>query len=444
MIHVTLLHLTTRANWDFPLETKIAKTTPSHNLFRLSATTQTMATSTQLLPHARLAFLRIITPHGRASALDCHWINRTCFNNASVEPLLPSHTILPSNRIGHRTIGCCWYGTQTQPLSMMAGHNKWSKIRHKKGANDVKRAKLFSKASKALAVAVKQANGDVENFQVQTALQHAKSVQLSKERIQDAIKKGQGGGKNDGSNEFESLRFDAMIPIKSQENDIGQQYQVACVITALSDNRNRTTKNVRHIVTKAGGEFLPTNTLDYVFQHVGMILVSISVSENDDDAASKEDQLIECALDAGAINVEGEEGEEEEDDDDQSNVHESGSENSNISKSRRRMFVVTTDEKDLYQVVTELRSSLPENSFQIEQFEHRYVLVDDEHGGVELDGDTDNEDGNSDHSQASKKSHDKYDGSSWQQLEDILEKLEDDDDVDQIYHNATLKTKTTA
>ena len=349
---------------------------------------------------------------------------------------MPSHTILPSNRMDHR-VGCCWYGTQTQPLSMMAGHNKWSKIRHKKGANDVKRAKLFSKASKALAVAVKQANGDVDDFRVQTALQHAKSVQLSKERIQDAISKDQGGGKNDGSNDFESLRFDAMIPIKSQENDIGQQFQVACVITALSDNRNRTTKNVRHIVTKAGGEFLPTNTLDYVFQHVGMILVSISISENNDDAASKEDQLIECALDAGAINVEGEE------DDDISNIHESVSEN-DMSKSRRRMFVVTTDEKDLYQVVTELRSSLPENSFQIEQFEHRYVLVDGEHGGVELEGNADNDDGKSDHGQASKKSHVEKDGSSWQQLEEILEKLEDDDDVDQIYHNAFLKTKTRA
>jgi len=316
---------------------------------------------------------------------------------------------------------------------MMAGHNKWSKIRHKKGANDVKRSKLFSKASKALVVAVKHANGDVDDFRVQTALQHAKSVQLSKERIQDAIKKGQGGGKNDDTNDYESLRFDAMIPIKSQGNDTGQQYQVACVITALSDNRNRTTKNVRHIVTKAGGEFLPTHTLDYVFQHVGMILVSISASGNNDDAASQEDQLIEYALDAGAINVE--------EDDDESNGHESDSDN--ITRGARRLFVVTTDEKDLYQVVTALRSSPTENCFQIEQFEHRYVLVDDEHGGVELEGTVDNDDSDSDHRKVSKKSHATKDGSSWQQLEDILEKLEDDDDVDQIYHNATLKTKTT-
>jgi transcriptional/translational regulatory protein YebC/TACO1 len=322
-----------------------------------------------------------------------------------------------------------FYSTTTK-ATMMAGHNKWSKIRHKKGAKDVQRAKLLGKASKSLTVAVRLAGGDVDDFRVQTALLKAKDVQLSKERIQEAIQKGQGGGGGAGgkNDNYESLRFDAMIPIKPSSTAIPpaqqqqqQQQNVACIITALSDNRNRTTQNVRHIITKAGGELLPTDTLNYVFQHVGMILVvkeddeegdtgELTESPVSDDSSSVdwEDRLLECALEAGAINVEEEEeatgGDIDDDGDDGDDIN-------NETVSKLRTFIVTTEERDLYQVV----SALQKAKYRISQFEHRYVLLDDDHGGVALSDEA----------------------GSWERLGDILDKLDDDDDVDQVYHNAT-------
>jgi YebC/PmpR family DNA-binding regulatory protein len=251
----------------------------------------------------------------------------------------------------------------------LAGHNKWSKIRHKKGAKDAARAGILGKASRAITAASRDCNGDLTNLRLQSAIQHGKSVQLPKDRIQDAIAKAT-LSKNSGMQDLKNLRFDAMMTF-------GQQ-KVACIITALTDNRNRSTQNVRHLVTKAGGEFLPTDKLGYIFHQVGLVLV-----ENVQD----EDALFECALEAGATNVEAE-------DDDYD-----GSPTTN--------FVITTDEKELYQVVTALQA----DGYELAQFEHRYVLVDQEHGGVDL-----SEEGS-------------------EELDSFLEKMDEDEDVNNIYHN---------
>lgn len=249
-----------------------------------------------------------------------------------------------------------------------AGHNKWSKIRHKKGARDAARAGILGKASRAITAASRDCNGDLTNLRLQSAIQHGKAVQLPKDRIQDAIAKAT--SKNSSTQDLENLRFDAMMTF-------GQQ-KVACIITALTDNRNRSTQNVRHTVTKAGGELLPTDKLAYIFHQVGLVLV-----ENVQD----EDALFECALEAGATNVEA-----EEDDDD---------------GSRTTNFVITTDEKELYQVVTALQA----DGYELSQFEHRYVLVDQEHGGVDL-----SEEGS-------------------QELDSFLEKMDENEDVNNVYHN---------
>jgi YebC/PmpR family DNA-binding regulatory protein len=252
---------------------------------------------------------------------------------------------------------------------MFAGHNKWSKIRHKKGAKDAARAGILGKASRAITAASRDCNGDHTNLRLQSAIQHAKSVQLPKERIQDAIAKATSKNSGTGTQDLVNLRFDAMMTF-------GQQ-KVACIITALTDNRNRSTQNVRHTVTKAGGEFLPTDKLAYIFHQVGLVLV-----EN----VEEEDALFECALEAGATNVEAEE-------------DDGGSPTTN--------FVITTDEKELYQVVTALQA----DGYELAQFEHRYVLVDQEHGGVDL-----SEEGS-------------------EELDSFLEKMDENEDVNNVYHN---------
>lgn len=249
-----------------------------------------------------------------------------------------------------------------------AGHNKWSKIRHKKGANDKKKAALMGKASLAITAAAKECGGDMDNMKLQSAISHAKSVQLTKDRIEEAISKAT--SKAAADQDFESLRFDAMMSFDGTK--------IGCVITALSDNRNRTTQHVRHLVSKHGGEFLPTDNLAYMFVHVGWIVV---------DGVEDEDSLMECALEAGAENI-------EESDDDESD-------NNN--------FVVTTEEKDLFLVVTALRDA----SHNVSHFEHRYILQDQDHGGMELSPQGEEE------------------------LIDFLEKMDEDtEDVNNVYHNA--------
>jgi transcriptional/translational regulatory protein YebC/TACO1 len=191
-------------------------------------------------------------------------------------------------------------------------------------------------------------------------------VQLPKDRIEDAIAKA--SSKSTSDQDLVNLRFDAMMNFDG--------INVACVITALTDNRNRTTKNVRHLVSK-GGELLPTDNLAYVFVQVGLIVV---------EKVEDEDALLECALEAGATNVE-----EEEDNEDSSNN-----------------FIVTTDERDLWRVVTSLR----ESGYEVAQFEHRYIIQDQEHGGVELSKEGEEE------------------------LERFLEKMDENEDVNNVYHNA--------
>jgi transcriptional/translational regulatory protein YebC/TACO1 len=239
-------------------------------------------------------------------------------------------------------------------------------------------------------------NGDLTNLRLQSAIAHAKAVQLPRDRLEEAIEKGTAAYRNKkgAGADLENLRFDAMmrIAVEGQEENAAQ---VACVITALTDNRNRTTQQIRHLVNKTGGELLPTDNLNYLFHQVGVILVEQQPSQKDDHASSKqgeedfEDFLMDAALDAGAINVEELPPEEE---DDQSH----------------KTFLVTTEERDLWQVV----QSLQQNGYQISQFQHRYVLLDEEHGGVDLSADA------------------------WQAFDQFIDKLEDLEDVNHVFHNA--------
>ena len=144
----------------------------------------------------------------------------------------------------------------------MAGHNKGRKIRHKKGTNDVKKSLALGKASKSLAVVSKECKGDLSDPRLQAAIQHANSSKLPKDRIEDAIEKGRINATSKGS-EFFRLRFDGMMRLENNTTSIGadaSSFQVACIITTLSDNRNRTTQNIRSLVNKHGENFFRPTT----------------------------------------------------------------------------------------------------------------------------------------------------------------------------------------
>ena len=286
---------------------------------------------------------------------------------------------------------------QYQQCRTMAGHNKWSKIRHKKAANDKNRVKIFSKAAKAIIAASRACNGDTSNLRLQSAIAHAKAVQLPKDRIEDSIAKGSSSGdsKNTAA-DLETIRFDAMMEFGSSK--------VACIIKALTDNRNRTVQNVRYIITKSGGELLPTDKLSYIFVQVGLILVDnvVEKEETNDD-----DDLFECALDAGAINIE-QNDDDSADDNDTLDANQDD-DNREINPNRgRKSYTITTDEKDLWHVV----SSLQDAGYDVSQFEHRYVLQDQEHGYVDLTKE------------------------GIEALDQFLEKLDENEDVTNVYHNA--------
>jgi transcriptional/translational regulatory protein YebC/TACO1 len=307
---------------------------------------------------------------------------------------------------------------------MMAGHNKWSKIRHKKGANDVKKALLLGKASKSLTIVSKECKGDRSDPRLQAAIQHAKSVKLPKDRIEDAIDKGiatKGGGGDD----YFPLRFDAMMRFEDDGErntaNASSSVQVACIVTALSDNRNRTTQNIRHLVNKHGGEFLPTDHLNYLFEKVGHIEVESkpknSASSDDDSDCDHgddwsleefEEEMMDCALEAGATNVEPLEGDDEDEID------------ASIGSSRFRRFLVTTEDTDLWKVARALGASDSDDggSYTIAECEHRYVLKE-EYGAAEFVS-----------IRSESEAHDR--------LGDFLDRLDEDEDVHKVYHNAVL------
>lgn len=243
----------------------------------------------------------------------------------------------------------------------MAGHNKWSKIKRKKGVKDQARSTGFSKASRAITAAARTCDGDMSNLQLQSAIAHAKSIQLPKARIQDAIEKHQN---SKGQAELLNMRYDCMMSVAGQK--------VACILTALTDNRNRTAANVRSTINKAGGELLPTASLNYLFEHVGVVVV-----EN----VADEDTLWECALEAGATDV---------DVDGQS-------------------AMITCDASDLWNIVSVLR-----DDFQVAEFEQRYVTSDADLA-VSLDE------------------------AAQEQLDRFLDKLDEDEDVTHVYHNANSR-----
>ncbi len=166
----------------------------------------------------------------------------------------------------------------------MSGHSKWSTIKHKKGAADAKRGKLFSKLSRAIMVAAKEGGGDpATNLALQNAIEKARSYSMPKDNIERAIAKGTGEG-GDGSS-FETVVYEGYGP-----------EGVAVLVEALTDNRNRTASDVRHLFTKHGGNLGATGAVAWQFERRGVVLVAADGTDEDD--------LVLAAADAGADDVE--------------------------------------------------------------------------------------------------------------------------------------------
>lgn len=167
----------------------------------------------------------------------------------------------------------------------MSGHSKWASIKHKKGALDAKRGKIFTKIIKEITVAAKLGGGDLEaNPRLRTAVLKAKSENMPKDNIERAIKKGTGDLEGV---DYVELTYEAYGP-----------GGVAIMIEALTDNKNRTAADVRSILTKSGGNLGESGCVSYLFQRKGIISY--------DGSVYTEEQLFEPALEAGAEDVKGE------------------------------------------------------------------------------------------------------------------------------------------
>ena len=164
----------------------------------------------------------------------------------------------------------------------MSGHSKWSTIKHKKGATDAKRGKIFTKIIKEITVAAKMGGGDPEtNPRLRSALISARSENMPRDTFERAIKKGTGD--LDGVN-YEEILYEGYGP-----------GGVAVLVECLTDNRNRTIAEVRQVFNKAGGNVGTDGCVAWMFDKKGLIIV------NKED--SDEETLMELALDAGAEDI---------------------------------------------------------------------------------------------------------------------------------------------
>jgi YebC/PmpR family DNA-binding regulatory protein len=161
----------------------------------------------------------------------------------------------------------------------MAGHSKWAKVKHFKGAIDAKRAKIFSKLSREITIAAKIGGGDSDmNPRLRMVLLKCRTANMPRDNIERAIKKGTGGGE---AVNFEDLSYEVYGP-----------HGVALLVEVSTDNRNRTASDIRSIVTKNGGSIATPGSVSRLFHRQGQIIVLREVVG--------EDQLMELALDAGA------------------------------------------------------------------------------------------------------------------------------------------------
>ncbi|MBE6631552.1 MAG: YebC/PmpR family DNA-binding transcriptional regulator [Ruminococcaceae bacterium] len=238
----------------------------------------------------------------------------------------------------------------------MSGHSKWSNIKHKKEKTDAQRAKVFTKIGKEISIAVREGGPEpTSNSKLKDLIQKAKSLNVPNDNIDRIIKKASGAD----AVEYEELTYEGYGPSG-----------VAVIVTATTDNRNRTGGDLRHYFDKFGGNLGQTGCVSFMFDDKGIIIIE------DEDGKIAEDKLMEDALEAGAEDFSAEDG----------------------------AFEITTEPGDLEAI----RDALIEKGYvissaELDKIPQSYVTL------------TDEED--------------------IRHMELLIEHLEDNDDVQDVYHN---------
>jgi YebC/PmpR family DNA-binding regulatory protein len=170
----------------------------------------------------------------------------------------------------------------------MAGHSKWANIKRRKSAVDAKRGKLFTKIAREIQAAARMGGPDPDtNIRLRFALDKAKAANMPKENIQRAINRGAGLEKGDA---LEELTYEGYAP-----------HGIAVIVEVLTDNKNRTVAELRHVFSKAGGNLASNGSVAWQFERKGQITVKLA-------EGADEDELFLVAADAGAEDVEFDEG----------------------------------------------------------------------------------------------------------------------------------------
>ncbi len=164
----------------------------------------------------------------------------------------------------------------------MSGHNKWANIRLRKGAQDAKRGKIFTKVAKEIIIAAKNGGDPAGNARLRTAIAAAKAVNLPRERIEAAIRKGTG---QDGGGDLTEIMYEGY--------GVGG---VAIIVETATDNKNRTVADVRHVFSKYGGTMGESGSVSFQFERLGVITL-------DKEKYPEEDAVMDMALEAGADDV---------------------------------------------------------------------------------------------------------------------------------------------
>lgn len=163
----------------------------------------------------------------------------------------------------------------------MAGHSKFKNIQHRKGAQDKKRAKIFTRLIKELSVAARSSTDPASNPRLRSALAAARSANMPKDNIDRVLKKAEGGE----GEAYEEIRYEGYGP-----------GGVAFIVEAMTDNRNRTASEIRSYFSKFGGALGETGSVSFMFDKVGQIIYPISVANTE--------AMFDTALEAGADNLE--------------------------------------------------------------------------------------------------------------------------------------------
>jgi YebC/PmpR family DNA-binding regulatory protein len=239
----------------------------------------------------------------------------------------------------------------------MSGHSKWATIKHKKGAADAKRGQMFTKLIKEISIAARMGGGDPDtNARLRTAILKARSSNMPKDNIDRAIKKGTG---ELGAAVYEELVYEAYAP-----------GGVAFLIEVLTDNKNRAAAEVRNLLTRAGGSLATSNAVLRLFERKGVISL--------DGEKYSEDAVMELALEAGADDIQNEDGE-----------------------------VVVYTAPDAFEAVLNAINAkgMETDGAEVSMVPATWVDVDKDAGG---------------------------------KLQKLIDKLEENDDVQNVYHNANI------